>query len=432
MYVSMQTPIGAAGKQSSTEYDVTQLMRDLYDSTERENDLKEQLRFTEEETKMMRKKLGDLEEENENLNMQIRKMSSKKANKTEKEDSEMDQDSDSDSLISEADIRLQLDLIEQEYSVLQKKMMDVEQDNENLQAEVKFLQEHLQEKTQELSIKPEPSSPNAYYEDKIKQVNAEADDLRWKIIEKDREIERLLAQVDVIQRTRQTAKLKKSKSLDSDYQIIDLKRQLDLVEQEAEMLRKNLTDLETRYEKLQAENGQLRALGARPIPTVRADDAAVENIELKDRAKRLEEENHSLTEKIKTLTESLQTLTRNVTPRSPRAQRVPGIPSPTSPEPSRDPAKQLEILTEENAILRRKMAELESKSSQPSKKPTGLNENDEEKLGKTAPPAKEKKPAEGEPGSRNELMEIIQDMEDEIGRFIFVLFVILLGLVLGA
>ncbi|XP_041360782.1 interaptin-like [Gigantopelta aegis] len=397
-------------------------MRDLYDSTERENDLKEQLRFTEEETKMMRKKLGDLEEENENLNMQIRKMS-KKANRTDKNDGDVDQDSDSDSLVSEADARLQLDLIEQEYSVLQKKMMDVEQENENLQAEVKFLQERLHEKTQELSIKPEPSSPNSYYEDKIKQVNSEADDLRWKIIEKDREIERLLAQVDVIQRTRQTAKLKKSKSLDSDYQIIDLKRQLDLMEQEAEMLRKNLTDLETRYERLLSENGQLRALGARPIPTVRADDAAVENIELKDRARRLEEDNHSLTDKIKTLTESLQTLTRNVTPRSPRSQRVPGIPSPTSPEPaSRDLARQLETLGEENTILRRKMAELESKSSESSKKqPDGLNENDEEKLGKSAPGGKEKKPDEGEAGSRNELLEIIQDMEDEIDDLVKVI-----------
>jgi len=59
-------------RQGSQEVDVAQLMRDLTDSLERENDLKEQLRFSEEETKVMRKKLSDIEDENESLTMQVR------------------------------------------------------------------------------------------------------------------------------------------------------------------------------------------------------------------------------------------------------------------------------------------------------------------------------------------------------------------------
>jgi len=55
----------------SQELDVAQLMRDLSDSLERENDLKEQLRFSEEESKVMRKKLSDIEDENESLAMQV-------------------------------------------------------------------------------------------------------------------------------------------------------------------------------------------------------------------------------------------------------------------------------------------------------------------------------------------------------------------------
>jgi hypothetical protein len=53
-------------------------MRDLSDSLERENDLKEQLRFAEEETRVMRKKLSDTEEENEGLTLQVHKLSTAK------------------------------------------------------------------------------------------------------------------------------------------------------------------------------------------------------------------------------------------------------------------------------------------------------------------------------------------------------------------
>ena len=47
-------------------------MRDLSDSLERETDLKDQLKFAEEEIRIMRKKLCDMDEENESLNLQVR------------------------------------------------------------------------------------------------------------------------------------------------------------------------------------------------------------------------------------------------------------------------------------------------------------------------------------------------------------------------
>jgi hypothetical protein len=62
----------------SGDVDIAQLMRDLSDSLERENDLKEQLRFAEEETRVMRKKLSDIEEENESLTLQLHKLSTAK------------------------------------------------------------------------------------------------------------------------------------------------------------------------------------------------------------------------------------------------------------------------------------------------------------------------------------------------------------------
>lgn len=55
----------------SSGTDSSQLMRDLYDAIERENDLKEQLKFSEEATRTMRKKISSLEQENESLLLQV-------------------------------------------------------------------------------------------------------------------------------------------------------------------------------------------------------------------------------------------------------------------------------------------------------------------------------------------------------------------------
>ena len=52
--------------------DVTQLMRDLQDSLERQNDLQDQMKFAEEESHIMRKKMEELEAENESITLQVR------------------------------------------------------------------------------------------------------------------------------------------------------------------------------------------------------------------------------------------------------------------------------------------------------------------------------------------------------------------------
>ncbi|XP_067666411.1 uncharacterized protein [Haliotis asinina] len=406
-----KTMLGTAGKQNSSEYDVSQVMRDLYDSIERENDLKEQLRFTEEETKMMRKKLAEMEEENEGLNMQIRKMSrsNKKRELKEKErfmkESE-DNDSDTDSS-SDIDLKIQCELLEQEISVSRKKISDVEQDNENIREEVKFLQEKLEEKSQLLNVKPEPSSPNAYYEDKIKQMTIETDDLKWKIIEKEREIERLCAQMNFIQHShrQQQGKLKKSKSLDSDYQeVVDLRRQLEHSALEAGATKERLAQVVMQNESVSSENERLKLLLSRQIPSIQADDAAVENIELKDKVKRLEDDNHSFQDRIKTLTESLQTLTKD-----PRSAEPPHIPKSGSPPLPRDLTKHLESLQAENSELRRKMAELESTSSRRISEETIQKTDDQKAVADDSSTA-----MDPEDMSRLQLVEKVLDLEDEI------------------
>lgn len=69
-------------EQTTSNKDYEQVVRDLYDTMEREKDVQEQLKYAEEETKTMRKKLSTMEQENEILMMQIRKMTTTKSRLT--------------------------------------------------------------------------------------------------------------------------------------------------------------------------------------------------------------------------------------------------------------------------------------------------------------------------------------------------------------
>ena len=57
--------------------DENKILRDLQDTLEREADLKEQMKFAEEEAAQLRKKLVRVEEENESLAIQLKKMAKK-------------------------------------------------------------------------------------------------------------------------------------------------------------------------------------------------------------------------------------------------------------------------------------------------------------------------------------------------------------------
>lgn len=231
--------MGRMGKQGSQDLDSSQLMKDLYDSMERETDLKDQFQLMEEEAKTKRKKVEELEEENENLSIQLKKMSAAQATKGKEGFREF---KGSPITEEEAELKVQLDLNNQELSVLKKKVHDMEDDNEHLLIECGKLSEELRQKEILLNVLPEPSSPNYYYEDKIKDMKIEADELRWKIIEKEREIERLNAQC--VLKSRQS-RLKKSRSLEGDHYPgnVDLKKQMDAIQQENAMLKEKVIRL---------------------------------------------------------------------------------------------------------------------------------------------------------------------------------------------
>lgn len=371
-----------------------------------------------------------MEDENENLNFQLKKMSSTKTLMTVRKVDDKGQSTDVDVSASECEmqLKLELDLSEQENAVLRRKLLDMEQENENYLEEIGTLAKRISEKEKAESALQPPSSPNAYYEDKLKEMAAESDDLRWKLIEKEREIERLGAEVISCQ-TRSQIKLKKSKSLDSDFQILDLKRQLDLITQESDGLRLRVKTLEEENAKLADDNKRLKLQSTRQIPSIQADDAAVENIELRDKVKRLEEEKKSLKDKLRTVTENIHSLTKDVS----RGRHISGAADQESQigqfssQLSRETEEELRLVEEEAGVLRRKMAELETLNSKLTRDMEKLKMKNEKASEQTSkgehdPVAKDTDTDDGK--TVVELREKISDMKEEISKYTFICFIV--------
>merc|ERR1712242_171318 len=102
-----------------------QLLKDLQDSIERENDLKEQLSLAEDESGEVRKKMSRLEDENEALSSQLKKMATKNKrrspspynrNSLSKDDSEEGEE------LHPEELKVQLGVTEQETELLRKKV----------------------------------------------------------------------------------------------------------------------------------------------------------------------------------------------------------------------------------------------------------------------------------------------------------------------
>ncbi|CAH1969998.1 unnamed protein product [Acanthoscelides obtectus] len=247
-----------------SQEDPAQLLRDLQDSLEREADLREQLKFAEEEGENLRKKVSRIEDDNESLVLQLKKMATRartrKLSPTNQklgpEPSAKPETDDEDP----AELKLQLELSEQEASVLRKKIEDLQSDNMKLKTKVKDLQDQISTRsvTKKTVIGTKSGKDNALLNEKIKVLEEETNDIRKKLIEKERDCERLHAELSITQK--RSKGMQKSKSLELDQQALDLRRQLQVIEQEASVLRNKVQTLESENEKLNAENRRLTLL----------------------------------------------------------------------------------------------------------------------------------------------------------------------------
>lgn len=136
----------AALTRGGSQEDPAQLMRDLQDSVEREADVREQLKFAEEEAEALRKKVLRIEDENESLMMQLKKMASKaRSRKLSPNRLMVDSSVEKDEGISDeedpAELRVLLDLNEQESSQLRRKVDDLEKESQTIKNQLKELRE---------------------------------------------------------------------------------------------------------------------------------------------------------------------------------------------------------------------------------------------------------------------------------------------------
>lgn len=110
---------------------------------------------------------------------------------------------------------------------------------------------------------PPGSPPNVIYEHKMRILEAEARELRKKLVDKEKENESLRTEVDISRRksSKIHASMVRSRSLESpDGQghQIDLKRQLHMTEQEASILRQKMIALEVENDQLSKQNKLLQ------------------------------------------------------------------------------------------------------------------------------------------------------------------------------
>ncbi|XP_039754594.1 early endosome antigen 1 isoform X2 [Pararge aegeria] len=201
-----------------------------------------------------------------------------------------------------AELRLLLELNEQEAAVLRKKVEDLEIDRDSLKKQVKELTDKIASVTNKpnthstVTLRRNTTKNSNLAEEKVKVLEDEIAEVTKKLIEKERDCERLHAELSLTHK-KPKASLIKSKSLDAnDQQNLDLKRQLQVIEQEANVLRSKTQSLEADNEKLQAENIKLQLL--KNTKTLRTDKSLDLNV---NKISKLETELKEALTKIKDL-----------------------------------------------------------------------------------------------------------------------------------
>ncbi|XP_064548859.1 myosin-9 isoform X3 [Drosophila montana] len=211
--------LGVLGKSTSADAKITResltrggsqedpqhLQRELQDSIERETDLKDQLKFAEEEAEHLRKKVTRFEDENESLMMQLKKMATRsrtrKLSPAPHPHRLVEVQADRDEGISDeddpAELRILLELNEQEASILRLKVEDLEKENAESKKYVRELQAKLRQDNSngsKGSLLGFGSSASAA-EKKLKTLNDELTQLRKSLQEKEQSAENMRAQL---------------------------------------------------------------------------------------------------------------------------------------------------------------------------------------------------------------------------------------------
>lgn len=199
-------------------------------------------------------------------------------------------------------------------------MEELEKEAVQSKQQMKVLEDKLETKSKELAAKPKvvrPKSTDSALKDplndkKIQVMEDEINELRKKVIEKDRELERLENELSLNKKPMKNM-LTKTKSADmnvTEQQNLDFKRQLHSVEQEASVLRGKTQKLEQENERLNSEVKKLQLQVARAKASSKDKLNEIGNDpKTKETLEKLEKERNELSTKLKKiLDESVEKL----------------------------------------------------------------------------------------------------------------------------
>ncbi|XP_046991524.1 COP1-interactive protein 1 isoform X1 [Schistocerca americana] len=319
-----------------------------------------------------------------------------------------------------AELRLLLELNEQEAAVLRRKVEELEKEGETLKKKVKDLQDKLTAKTTRKSAAaittPEPAKgSDVLYEQKIKVLEDELSELRKKLIEKERDCERLHAELTVTQKRFSKGTIQKSKSLDSstDQQTLDLKRQLQVIEQEAAILRTRTQALETENEKLTAENKKLQLVRGtkKTMNSTATDETSDRAVELKERIADLERQLEEANKKVKELQTKIDEQENEKKTAEPKKKTV-------SPEVSKL-RKEVKAKTEELEKLKTNFTKTESENEKLNQELKRLKDEALQDVLRYYKQRSPKKPTDLT--TKVQMKKMVEDLENEIGDILVIL-----------
>lgn len=253
-------------KLATTEYD--QLLRDLNDTIEREKDLQEQIKYSQEEAQLKGDRLQAAEAENEILLNKINKLTSTNSKLIRSRNSSLDRDYTSDlnndlmlnqdngDIIEQNEqLKLALDLAQSESGRLRLKLTEVSNNLESKEAQVKDLENKRVSQDEELtrlrvvqqqhlaSINNDLTTSSRVSEEMYARLEFECRQVRSKLVRSERECKQLKAQLELSNNGRQSRASGASGTSEST-----LNEQIKQLREHNELLRQQNSSLEKRIE----------------------------------------------------------------------------------------------------------------------------------------------------------------------------------------
>lgn len=289
-------------------------------------------------------------------------------------------------------------------NVLRRKLNEMEASYDVLLGEVKLMKVRVGGKDTSGKTTDEDGKT---YDEKVQELAKDIERLKWKLMEKDKDADKARSNRSSLQKSRS---LEDSTSRDvgySDHQM-DVRKQMETVQQEARILREKMVDLEKENEQLSTENKHLQIMNAgRTGKSGQAVDLVNQNVDLTSQVKHLEAENASLRESIGQLDERTSRLSKEVVRAKFSGQSL----SESSAE-WRELRTQVQVLEDECRALRRKGVDLEATNA---KLKMELEKYRKEGEG-------EKRRKQLEPVTKETLKDRVVELETEIGETISLFF----------